>query len=206
MPTSTCASELTTPPVLVSTQEWTKVARRPTEESIQIEHDYDDNEWPYDFNDDDGFTPIPRDMFEMNPPTLPPAQITTVLSPVPTKVQPTKPIPTRMTNKYAIFTSDDEDNISIIENDEGIQRTGNVKRAPETGITQTTIIQMMTTTGENSDDAGVDDADALYVTVTPNLQNKDTMNEVYTTALDLGVGFGIIGQQQQEYARLRYVR
>ena len=94
-----------------------------------------DNDYHYDFNDDDEeFIPIPRDIFEMDPPTPPPAQIPSVMRPVPNKLQPTKPIPTHMMNKYAIFTSDDEDDIN--ENDEGIQQTSNVKRAPETGIQQ----------------------------------------------------------------------
>ena len=118
-------------------------------------------------------------MFEMNPPTFPPAQITTVLRPVPPKVQPTKPIPTH-TSRTNMLPSPA---FNINENDEGIQRTGNVKRAPATGISQTTTIQMMTTTGENGDDAGVDDADALHITVNSKLNNTDTMNEV---SLDLG--------------------
>ena len=122
-------------------------------------------------------------MFEMNLTTPPPAQITTVMRPVPTKARPAKPIPARMTNKYAIFTNDDADDIN--ENDEGIQRTGNVKRATATGITQTMSTQMMTTAGD-VDDAGVDDADTLYVKVTPILQDKNTTNEIYTKALDLG--------------------
>ena len=55
-------------------------------------------------------------MFEMNHTTPPPTQIPTVMRPVPTKVQPTKPIPTRMTNKYTLLTNNDADDSN--ENDD----------------------------------------------------------------------------------------
>ena len=73
MPTATYDSESNTLPVLVPTPEWTKVTRRPTEESINIEHDDDDTDWSYEVNDDNEFNPAPCDMFEMNHPTSPPA-------------------------------------------------------------------------------------------------------------------------------------
>ena len=167
-----------------STQELTKVTRLPTAESIQNERYSNDNDYHYNFDDDDDqFIPIPSDMFEMDPPTSPLAQIPSITSLVPNKLQPTQPIPTSMTNKYAVFTSnDDEDNIN--ENDEGIKQTGNVKRAPETGITQIMTTQMMTSTKEN--DADMDNAGKTTVTKQTNLQKTDTMNKLHTTALDLG--------------------
>ena len=102
----------------------------------------------------------------------------------PNKLTPTKPIPTSTSNKYAIFTSnDDEDGIN--ENDEGIKRPSNVKPAPETGITQNLTTQTMTNTGENGDDDDVDNVDMVPVTVHLNLQTKETIHEMPTTALDL---------------------
>ena len=98
------------------TPEWTKVTRRPTEESINTEHDDDGNDWSYEINDDNDFNPAPCDMFEMDHPTSPRAQITTVIRTVPPKVQPTKLIPIRMTNKFTLLTNDDADGSN--ENDD----------------------------------------------------------------------------------------
>ena len=84
---------------------------RPMAESIHTYTRYSNENDDYnDFDDDDDeLIPIKRDMFEMDP--TPPLEqpITSVLRTVKNKVQPTKLIPTRMTNKYAIFTSDDDE-------------------------------------------------------------------------------------------------
>ena len=123
-------------------------------------------------------------MFEMNPSTPPPTQTPSVMNVFPNKLTPTKPIPTSASNKYAIFTSNhDEDYIN--ENDEGITQPSNVKQAPETGINQNLNTQTMSNTRDGDND-GVDDADVVPVTVHLNLQIKETMHELPTTALDLG--------------------
>ena len=85
-----------------------------------------------------------------------------------------------MTNKYAIFTSDDDENDNN-ENDDLIRQTGDVKRAPETGITQA-----MTSTGVegSTNDVGNDNAGMPPVTVTSH-PTSHTVNEL-NTVLDLG--------------------
>ena len=96
----------TTPPVLASTLEWTKVMReRPMVESIPKYTRYSTNDEYVHDDDDDELIPIPCDMFEMDP-TIPPKEqpIPSVIRTVKNKVQPTKPIPTRVSNKYAIVT------------------------------------------------------------------------------------------------------
>ena len=59
-PNDTLDLELTTPPVLASTLEWTEVTRaRPMVKSIQkYPQSSNDNDYHYDFNDDDDFIPI----------------------------------------------------------------------------------------------------------------------------------------------------
>ena len=103
----------TTPPVLASTLEWTKAMReRSMVESIPKYTRYSNDEYVHD-DDDDELIPIPRDMFEMDPTTPPLEQsIPSVIRTVKNKVQQTKPIPTRVSNKYTIFTSefDKDDN------------------------------------------------------------------------------------------------
>ena len=181
IPTDTLAND----PDTTNTLEWTKVMReRPMVESIPKYTRYsNNNEYAHDNDDanDDELIPIPRDMFEMDP--TPPVEqpIPSVMRIVEIKVQPTKPSPTRVSNKYVVFTSDNNEDDNN-END-FVSTTGDVQRAPATGNTvQHMITQAMTSTRGN--DAGEDDAGVHLVTVT-NLPTTDTMNAVHT-ALDLG--------------------
>ena len=90
-------------------------------------------------------------MFEMES-TTPPVEnpIPSIIRTVKIKVQPTtKPIPIRVTKKYTIFTSEDEEDDNN-ENEDLVSPTGDVHQAPETGNTvQHMIIQTMTDTGRN---------------------------------------------------------
>ena len=185
-PKDTLDSEPPTPPVFSSTLEWTEVtSARPTEKFVEKNTKYpDDNGCPYDDNYDDDFTPVPSDMFKMNPSILPPAQTTSVMAAYFNKLKPTKLIPTITSNKYAIFASDDKED-DINKNYEGIQQPSNVQQAPETGVTQKLIIQTMTTT-KDGDDGNMNDTTVVPVTVHLHLQNKETIHKVLTTAMDLG--------------------
>ena len=116
-PNDTRDSVPPTPPALASSLEWTKVtSARPTENSAEY-HDYaEDNGCPYDDNYDEDFIPVPRNMFELTPSIPPPTQTTTVMTVCFNKTKTTKPIPTSTLNNYAIFASDDADDIN--ENDD----------------------------------------------------------------------------------------
>ena len=77
------------------------------------EEEYDeDNGRPYDDNYDESSIPVPRDMFKLTPSIPQTVQTPTEMTVCVNKPK-TQPISTATSNKYAIFTNDDEEDEEI---------------------------------------------------------------------------------------------